>query len=143
MFDGSDFIELAGKLCVLRGADEAGFRTAASRAYYGAFHLANEFLDDLNCPVPANENAHGHLRLQLMNAGQPDAVSAGSILRELHRIRIRADYSLADDKFRESSLARLVVERAHEFRRLIDLCRSEPARSQIQTGIADYQSRLP
>ena len=43
--NGDDFIQLAGKLAT--SADPASLRSAASRAYYGAFHLAGEFLVDM------------------------------------------------------------------------------------------------
>ena len=42
---GDDFIHLAGKLAT--SVDEAALRSAVSRAYYGAFHLALQFLEDI------------------------------------------------------------------------------------------------
>ena len=47
---GDDFIILAGRLAT--SADEASLRSAVSRAYYGAFHLALRFLEDIERPVP-------------------------------------------------------------------------------------------
>lgn len=142
MFDATEFIRLAGKLCVLGNADEAAFRTAASRAYYGAFHIAERFLDDLGFPVPRNENAHGFLRLQLMGSGHTMATSAGAILGELYRARVKADYDLTDVRFRNAEFARLIVERAHELKSLLDQCRLEPERSGIHQGIIRYQEKL-
>lgn len=138
MFDGNEFIHLAGKLCVLRDAAEAEFRTAASRAYYGAFHLANQFMDELGFTVPDNENAHGQLRLRLLNSGEPTCVAAGKFLREMHQNRLVADYKLEIDKFQDAAQARLIVERAHKFRGYIEECRTEPIRSQVVSGIAAY-----
>ena len=54
--NGDDFIQLAGKLAT--SADPASLRSAVSRAYYGAFHLAGEFLADIGRPVPHHANAH-------------------------------------------------------------------------------------
>jgi hypothetical protein len=142
MINGSDFIRLAGKLCVLSNSDEAAYRTAVSRAYYGAFHLADEFLENLGFPVPRNENAHGFLRLQLMGCGHALAAAAGSILRELHRMRVRADYDLTDDRFRAAELARVNVENAHKMRTLLDQCTDEPTRSEVEAAIAAYHARL-
>jgi hypothetical protein len=76
MIDGNDFIHLAGKMCVLGDADEASFRTATGRAYYGAFHLAKWYLDELGFPVPRNENAHGFVQNQLLNCGYRRLTSA-------------------------------------------------------------------
>lgn len=141
MIDGNDFIHLAGTMCVLSGAVEAHYRTAASRAYYGAFHLAQRFLDDLGVPVPRNENAHGFLQNQLLNSRHPDAASAGSLLRNLHQNRIKADYDLRDRRFEASDRARRLVESAHAVRRALDECKREPARSAVQAGIAEYQAK--
>jgi uncharacterized protein (UPF0332 family) len=45
---GADFIELAGKLLAsARIPTEAACRTAISRSYYGAFHLARAFFADM------------------------------------------------------------------------------------------------
>jgi hypothetical protein len=51
---GDDFIAFSGKLAANPAAGEAGFRSASSRAYYGAFHLAMAFLAEIGTPVPAN-----------------------------------------------------------------------------------------
>lgn len=142
MIDGHDFIRLAGKLCVLAGGDESSFRTTISRAYYGVFHLAKRFLEELGFSIVANENAHGFLRKHLLNCGHPIALGAGRILVDLHKNRIRADYDLEDQRLESADFARRNVENAHDFERMLTTCREEPARSEIQTGIADYQSKL-
>ena len=43
--DGHEFISLAGKLAASANAGEAAYRTAVSRAYYGAFHAAMNVSD--------------------------------------------------------------------------------------------------
>jgi uncharacterized protein (UPF0332 family) len=53
-----DFISLAGKLAANANADEATYRTAVSRAYYGAFHLAATFLAELGFAAPRMANVH-------------------------------------------------------------------------------------
>ena len=47
MTDGGDFIDLAAKMGLARGANPASRRTAVSRAYYGAFHIARALLIEL------------------------------------------------------------------------------------------------
>lgn len=143
MIAGEDFIRLAGRLCVLRDADEAGFRTAIGRAYYGTFHIARLFLKELGFPVPANANAHSFVRNQLVNCGHAIAGAAGTLLTDLHKSRIRADYDLHDPKFEAADFARLNVERAHDIRRMLHDCRDEPLRSDVRAGIVDYQAKLP
>lgn len=53
-----DFVSLAGKLAANANADEATYRTAVSRAYYGAFHLAAAFLAELGFVAPRTANVH-------------------------------------------------------------------------------------
>ena len=142
MISGDEFIRLAGKLVVLSGSDEAGFRTAVGRAYYGSFHLARRFLDEIGFPILANLNAHGYLQNQMLNCGHPEAKIAGQVLRLLHRNRIAADYRVEDDRFTTVDFARRNVELAHEFRSQLERCRTETVRNEIQAGIADYQSKL-
>ena len=131
--NGDDFIQFAGKLAT--SADPASLRSAVSRAYYGAFHLAGEFLVDIGRPVPRNANAHVLVARMLQSSGQPDAVRAGSLLGDLHSDRIKADYRLDDRRVETAAFARLKVEIAHAVRSALDQCRLEPARSQIQARV--------
>ncbi len=130
--NGNDFIQLAGRLAT--SAEPASLRSAVSRAYYGAFHLAGEFLADIGHPVARNANAHVLVARMLQSSGQPDAVRAGSLLGDLHSDRIKADYRLDDHRVETSAFARLKVESAHAIRSALDQCRQEPARSQIQAS---------
>jgi hypothetical protein len=79
---GDDFIHLAGKLAT--SADEAALRSAVSRAYYGAFHLAQQFLEDIERPIPRNAQAHVQAARTLQNSAHRDAYRAGSLLGDLH-----------------------------------------------------------
>lgn len=142
MFTGDGFIQLSGKLVVLAGGDEASFRTAVSRAYYGAFHLARAYLDELGFPVPKNLNAHGYLQQQFLNSGHSEAKTAGQVLRTLHRNRIVADYRAEDERLTTPDFARRNVELAHEFQSLLNACDEETQRTEIRTGIANYRAKF-
>ena len=52
--DGRGFLTVAEQLVVTQHADEKHFRSAVSRAYYGAFHFARDLLDRLGFPAPKN-----------------------------------------------------------------------------------------
>ena len=130
---GDDFINLAGKLAT--SADEASLRSAVSRAYYGTFHLASAFLEEIERPVPRNTNAHVVVARKLQSAGQADASRAGSLLADLHSDRIKADYRLNDTRATTSAFARICVETAHEIRSALNACRAEPARSEIKSRL--------
>ena len=130
---GDDFIILAGKLAT--NADEASLRSAVSRAYYGAFHLALHYLDDIERPAPQNANAHVYVARQLQKSGHLDAFRAGSLLGDLHTERIKADYRLDNKRIGTTAFARLCVERATEIQSALTKCRAEPARSEIQSRL--------
>src|SRR5579883_2185536 len=74
------------------GTTEAEWRSASSRAYYAAFHVARLLLLSLGFRVPQAERAHGYLWLRLSNAGHADTMKAGSRLGLLRRQRNWADY---------------------------------------------------
>ena len=131
--NGDDFINLAGKLATSR--DEASLRSAVSRAYYGAFHLVLAFLEDIERTVPRNANAHVQVARKLQSAGQSDAYRAGSLLRDLHTERIKADYRLDNRRIGTSAFAKLCVETASEIQAALKSCRAEPARSEIKARL--------
>jgi hypothetical protein len=137
-----EFITFAGKLAAMGSGGEAAVRSAVSRAYYGAFHLAREFLDELTVTVPANLRSHAFVRQCLIGSGVADAVFAGGALHDLHTERIRADYELEDARFRTFVYARARVEKAETIRSLLDGFRQEPARSELRDAINAYLARL-
>ena len=90
--NGRDFLRLARQLAA--GRTEAEWRTAIGRAYYAAFHVARQLLEDLKFRVPHADRAHKYLALRLSNAGDPAIQLAGSDLDQLRSERNHADYDL-------------------------------------------------
>ena len=131
---GHEFIFLASQLIVLRtfGSAEARHRSAVSRAYYGAFHLATEFLQELNFVVRTNHTGHEEAYRTLDQTGNADAQDAASTLDELRTLRIAADYRLSDRKFADEQIAKQLVGIASDFVPNLQKCREEPSRSEIQ-----------
>jgi uncharacterized protein (UPF0332 family) len=78
----------------VQGAVEADWRSAVSRAYYAAFHVARDLLSDLGFAVPRGPQAHSYLWLRLSNCGHPATADAGGDLNDLQRWRNRADYDI-------------------------------------------------
>ena len=72
MTTGDDFIALAGRLASSSNADPVALRTAISRAYYGAYHLAYQFLTGLAVAPGEEHNLHRFL----CNAANRDADQA-------------------------------------------------------------------
>ena len=142
MINGQAFIQLAGRLAATASGDEAAGRSAVSRAYYGAFHLALAFLRDLGITIPANAYSHAAVQRYLIGSGQPDAQQAGMSLASLHSDRIRADYRLDDVRFEDVRFARLRVALACDVQAAIQQCRQDENRPLIKAGIAAYRQRI-
>src|SRR5207244_2339025 len=75
LMDGRDFLKVAEDLAV--GDSEAEWRSAISRAYYGAFHVARTLLLQGGFDAPVGDQAHAYLWLRLSNCGHPDVAEAG------------------------------------------------------------------
>src|SRR5437899_2006118 len=90
--DGADFLHVADALAT--GATEADWRSAISRAYYAAFHVARRLLQQCGFHVPQADRAHAYLWLRLSNASHLDVQTAGLNLRHSRTLRNWADYDV-------------------------------------------------
>ncbi len=140
--DPVDFISLAGKLAATANAEEAVYRTAVSRAYYGVFHLAASFLSELGFSAPRTANAHVFTQHHLNGSREPSACTAASLLSDLHAARNRADYQLGRDTAGTQAVAKWSVEMAHRIRTALLECSQSPTREQVRTGISAYVQRI-
>jgi uncharacterized protein (UPF0332 family) len=95
MIRGDEFLKLAENYVTERS--EAAWRSAVSRAYYAAFHVARDFVISLGFVTPRSEIAHAYLWRRLGNCGLSSLALAGSRLNQLRGERNRADYDLNDD----------------------------------------------
>jgi hypothetical protein len=136
-----DFIWAAGKLAAIAQGNESLLRSAVSRAYYGSFHLVLEFLTTAGVVLPRNATAHVRSCRLLAGCGQPIALEIAGLVADLHADRIRADYRLDSDRFRDFARIRVRVERADRVARLISECDREPVRSEIVSGLRSCVER--
>src|SRR5262249_47477210 len=90
--NGRDFLPAARRLAA--GIDEADWRSAASRAYYAAFHAARDLLAAWHFRTPRADRAHNYLYVRLNNAGEPMVERVASLLHELRTQRNFADYDV-------------------------------------------------
>ena len=136
---GKSFLPLAGHLVAntALGDPEARFRTAVSRAYYGAYHVAVEVLG-LGLRVPKNFAGHEIVCRELRQTNHPSAGLAADLIGDLRTERNKADYDLAEAKFKTQSNAKLSVETAHEAVAALEACLLEPLRS---TLVAHFSTR--
>ncbi|HJT32787.1 MAG TPA: hypothetical protein VJ783_12160 [Pirellulales bacterium] len=135
-----DFIALAIKLSSSR--NEADLRSAVSRAYYGAFHVARQFLGDCGVRFSAKElyaaEIHKKVRFCLGESGNADAHLAGDNLRTLRSQRNEADYNLESTDFLVRGGVMVTVRLAPEIVDAFQRCRAEPAFSEARAKIRSY-----
>ena len=125
-----DFLEVANDLA--SGIREADWRSAASRAYYAAFHVARLLLRQCGFAVPRADQAHGYVWLRLSNSGHPAVVKAGTDLKDLRSDRNRADYDLARTFLQSAAIGDIQI--ADDIIKLLD---QVPALPHVQQQITD------
>lgn len=138
MMNARDFLILAQSLAV--GSTEASWRSAISRGYYAAFHIARLLLQDLGFTVPQADRAHGYLWLRLANCGDAQVQRAGSDLAALRRNRNQADYDL-----RAAFTSRFAQARVHTDGQIIQKLEAaalEPTRTAITDAMKIYERNV-
>jgi uncharacterized protein (UPF0332 family) len=133
--DPREFLVLAQQLAV--GTTESGWRSAVSRAYYAAFHVARQLLIDLHFRVPQADRAHGYLWLRLSNCGDPQVQQAGADLNDARRDRNWADYDLGRPM--RLRVAQTDVQAAALIIQRLEAAAIEPTRSQICDAMKIYE----
>jgi uncharacterized protein (UPF0332 family) len=131
---GRDFLPLAIQLAA--GNTEAEWRTAVSRAYYAAFHVARELFEDLGFRVPPMDRAHKHLVFRLSNCGEPQIQQVGFDLDSLRRLRNQADYDFQLVISQGVATARVQV--AGRIIQTLDAIQ-DPVRTQITDAMKIYE----
>jgi uncharacterized protein (UPF0332 family) len=122
---------------LVSGGTEAEWRTAISRAYYGAFHVGCDLLTTLGFAVPRNDRAHAAVILRLSNSADDAVIESGRSLSTLRTLRNRADY---EKRQRISARdADNAVDAVHEIIGTLDDALSEPTRSHITDAIKKYE----
>jgi uncharacterized protein (UPF0332 family) len=117
-------------------AAEEDWRTATSRAYYAAFHVACAFMTNLGFRVPNADRAHAYLWLRLQNCGDANVEQAGRTLNDLRYHRNWADYDLRRSFTQSRTLAAVKDATAmiHTLNSVV-----EPTRTQVMEAMKDYE----
>jgi uncharacterized protein (UPF0332 family) len=111
-----------------------------SRAYYAAFHVAKELLEDLGFRVPRGPQAHAYLWMRLSNCGEPATADAGSELNDLQHWRNRSDYDIGQHL--NQATAQAWVQTAQGVILQLGRAAVDPVRSQITAAIRDYERNV-
>jgi uncharacterized protein (UPF0332 family) len=130
-----DFLVLARQLTA--GPAEADWRTAVSRAYYAAFHVARQMFTNLGFRVPRADRAHQYLVFRLSNSGESGVEQAGRDLDTLRRLRNRADYDEIPALTQAQATA--AVQLASNIIQVLDLATQEPARTRMRDAMIAYE----
>jgi uncharacterized protein (UPF0332 family) len=133
--DFRDYLTLARVLA--GGTTEAEWRSASSRAYYAAFHVARSLLLALSFRVPQADRAHGYVWLRLSNAGHAATAQAGRHLNDLRRERNWADYD--ERRTLIQATAARNVSFAEQVLQALDAAAVEPVRTQITDAMKVYE----
>lgn len=142
---GDDLIALASHLIVNTafGKAEARYRSAISRAYYGAFHVVVAFLDEVgSVRVVENHTGHEQARQLLQASRVPSIVRVADLLTDLRSARNQADYKLSRRGFESQSRAQKWVEAAALISSTLAACRGEPTRSEVALAIQRASDEL-
>jgi uncharacterized protein (UPF0332 family) len=135
LMDFRDYLTLANTLA--GGTTEAEWRSACSRAYYAAFHVARALLAGLHFRVPQADRAHSYLWLRLSNSGVLEVTQAASLLGDLRRDRNQADYD--DHRTFTQAMATRNVNFAEQVIQALDAAAVEPVRTQITDAMKVYE----
>jgi len=130
-----EFLTLATRLAT--STTEAEWRTAVSRAYYAAFHVARRLFSDLNFVVPRADRAHRYLVFRLSNSGILSVEQIGRDLETLRRLRNQADYDEAPTL--QQMKATTAVQLATAIILTLDAARHEPTRTQVRDEMVVYE----
>jgi hypothetical protein len=128
-----EFVSLAGWLAANSATTnaEARFRSAVSRAYYGAFLFSLRVLSEFGVRVPENHRGHDIAVKTLLDTGHVRAISAARLIGDLRSNRNTADYNLRNPKYRRQRNAMLAVQDAENALIELRACLVEPARTEI------------
>ena len=140
MITGDDFIQWASKWVVNPSAGEVAWRTATSRAYYGAYHMARSLLcDSMGIPdCTSNDNSHHYVQHALINSKNTDASKAGSVLGTLRENRNKADYEIGRASAGKQAAAMESYKLADQVRDLLKQC-DATAQAQMKPHILHWK----
>jgi hypothetical protein len=133
-----DFCNLAGRL-IANEKNPEGFRSAISRAYYGAFLHAVAFLERMPVYL-VGDNKHLELVRVLSDTGDDAVNEAGAALGDLRDERNFADYKLNRAHVEAEAVARRCLDVALDVIAKLNGCRVSATRFAAVT--AHVQGRV-
>ncbi len=139
--NGSDFLNFAATLAGVPSYGPAGFRSSVSCAYYGAFHIVRDFLNDHQIFCRNRDNEHKWAQYLLLNCGVQAGKEIGQLLSNLQESRVQADYKFRIAQVESKANALLCVQRAKSLETKINQVKSSANLGQLIDGIKEYRQR--
>jgi uncharacterized protein (UPF0332 family) len=137
-----EFIEFA-EVILNAHHQRASYRSAISRAYYGAFHAAAQLLAELGLTTDAS---HGHLQHDYSNAKSSLGDLIGSRLGELYNWRVEADYRLLKPRAERPAQAADSIRSAKKILELTQQLRADlqdaGARQTFIAAVTAYRQKV-
>lgn len=136
----SDFLALAFRLS--SSTEEADLRTCVSRAYYGAYRAAIEFLENCGVTLPRSVDSHTKFRWCLDEAKHPAASLASAQLDSLRLDRNQADYDLRNKRFQKRSNVVMSLQGARDVVDALATCNTAADRLILAENIRKYAKNV-
>jgi uncharacterized protein (UPF0332 family) len=133
------FLTFADGIAQNPAAGPAGYRSAISWAYYGAFLQARELVGTrTGFRIDSGGNEHKYLQRLLLNSSVTEGQEIGELLKNLHQSRKEADYDMHLAHCERQAEALLCVARAQALTQRLTTCSAGMLFSKIQLGIKAY-----
>jgi uncharacterized protein (UPF0332 family) len=128
-----EFLALARQLA--SGSRESEWRSAVSRAYYGAYHSSHSLVVGCGVRTPKVSNVHEKVPMCLQNSGDANLALAGAKLSSLRSVRNEADYDLRSRKFGSQKAIETYLQIAEE---IVDAVVDQHTEKTIRTPLRAY-----
>jgi uncharacterized protein (UPF0332 family) len=123
------------------GTSPSEFRTAISRAYYAAFNLGFNLLNELGLTIANNHEAHKQVYYHFNNSGDSDLIEVATKIDDLRTKRNHADYHLDRPDVEKQHNAKMYVYSADRLIKTMEKQCKGKNRSQIIKAMKDWRKK--
>jgi hypothetical protein len=138
------FVDCADRFTQAPGAGAPEFRSATSRAYYGAYLCVRDLIETglgISCRS-GGVSEHQMLQRYLINCQVPEGATIGHLLANLHDARKVADYEMNDLSAETRVAAELNIARARQVIAQLATCATMAMKQKLKAGIRQYQRKI-
>jgi uncharacterized protein (UPF0332 family) len=139
-----EFISFANSLSASATSGPAGYRSAVSRAYYGAYLSVLSLVEvdlQISCKI-RDKSEHAVLQMFLVGCQVPEAAAIGLMLGNLHQCRKEADYEMDNNTYEDQVESQRCVDRAADIVRELNKCQVMSTKQKIKAGMIQHRRML-